>query len=88
MPNRYAEAVRELMEAKVAQRQRDIVVEAETGKAPPVVNIMQALKESMQARGRETVRNAVRQRMGNASAPKNPSRTSQKRSRGSRPTVH
>jgi DNA end-binding protein Ku len=88
MPNHYVEAVRELVKAKVAQRQPDIVVEAETAKAPPVVNIMQALKESMQARGREKVRNAVRRRMGNGSAPKKPSRTSQKRSGRSPPTAH
>jgi non-homologous end joining protein Ku len=88
MPNQYAEAVRELVQAKVAQRQPDIVVEPEIGKAPPVVNIMQARKQSMQARGREKVRNAVRRRMGNGSAPKSASKTSRKRPTRSRPNAH
>jgi DNA end-binding protein Ku len=51
MPNRYAEAVRELVQAKVAQQRPSTVVELETGRAPPVVNIMKALKESIQVKG-------------------------------------
>jgi DNA end-binding protein Ku len=88
MPNRYAEAVRELVEAKVAQQQPDVVVEPEIGKAPPVVNIMQALKESMQARGREKVRNAVQRRMGKGARLKSTPKSSRERTGRSRPTAH
>jgi hypothetical protein len=37
---------------------------ATEGKAPQVINIMDALEESMQAKGRAKVRDAVRRRMG------------------------
>jgi DNA end-binding protein Ku len=88
MPNRYAEAVRELVEAKVAQRQPNIVLEAKLRKAPQVVNIMQALKDSMRARGQEKVRDTVRRRMGNGLTPKSASKTLRKRPTRSRPTAH
>jgi non-homologous end joining protein Ku len=51
MPNEYAKAVKELVRAKVEQRAPEISVVPETGKPPKVINIMAALKESMQARG-------------------------------------
>jgi DNA end-binding protein Ku len=64
MPDKYAETLRELLRAKVEQRAPEIEV-ASQGKAPKeVINIMAALKESMQAKGRATVRDAVRRRMG------------------------
>jgi DNA end-binding protein Ku len=88
IPNRYAEAVRELVQARVAQRQPSIIVEPDTGKAPPVVNIMQALKESMQARGREKVRNAVRRRMGKGSTSKSAPKSARERRTRPRPTAH
>jgi DNA end-binding protein Ku len=75
MPNEYGERVRELAQAKLAQEQPSIVVEADTGMAPPVVNIMQALKESMQARGRSKLRAAARRRMGKGSGSKRSSRS-------------
>jgi len=52
-----------LLQAKVEQRAPQIEV-ATDGKAPEVINIMAALKQSMQAKGRAKVRDAVRKRMG------------------------
>jgi NADP-dependent 3-hydroxy acid dehydrogenase YdfG len=64
LPDTYAETLRELLQAKVEQRAPQIEVATE-GKAPKeVINIMAALKESMQAKGRAKVRDAVRRRMG------------------------
>jgi DNA end-binding protein Ku len=63
IPDKYAETLRELLRAKVEQRAPQI--EVAEGKAPKeVINIMAALKESMQAKGRAKVRDAVRRRMG------------------------
>jgi DNA end-binding protein Ku len=63
MPDKYAETLRELLQAKVEQRAPQIEVATE-GKAPQVINIMAALKESMQAKGRAKVRDAVERRIG------------------------
>jgi len=64
MPDEYAETLRELLRAKVEQRAPQIEV-ATKGKAKPeVVNIMAALKQSMESKGRAKVRDAVRRRMG------------------------
>ena len=63
IPDKYAETLRELLRAKVEQRAPQIEVTTE-GKAPEVINVMAALKESMQAKGRAKVRDAVRRRMG------------------------
>jgi DNA end-binding protein Ku len=79
MPDKYAETLRELLRAKVEQRAPQIEV-ATDGKAPKeVINIMAALKESMQAKGRAKVRDAVRRRMGK------PPEEERQRSRASRP---
>src|SRR6187200_1494103 len=78
LPDKYAETLRKLLQAKVEQRAPQIEVATE-GKAPQVINIMAALKESMQAKGRAKVRNAVRRRMGK------PAREEQPRPRASRP---
>src|SRR4029078_10901137 len=79
IPDKYAETLRELLQAKVEQRAPQIEVATE-GKAPKeVINIMAALKESMQAKGRAKVRDAVRRRMGKPSEEEKP------RSRASRP---
>ena len=79
MRDTYAETLRELLRAKVEQRAPQIEVATE-GKAPrEVINIMAALKESMQAKGRAKVRNAVRRRMGK------PSEEDKPRPRASRP---
>ena len=79
IPDRYAETLRELLQAKVEQRAPQIEVATE-GKAPKeVINIMAALKQSMQAHGRGKVRDAVRKRMGK------PPKEEEQRPRASRP---
>ena len=57
------------MQAKVEQRAPEVAIAPESGEAPKVFNIMDALKKSMQAKGQTKVREAVRKRMGKA-APK------------------
>ena len=64
MPDQFADAIRELIQAKVENRAPEVVVASEGKPAPQVINIMAALKESMQAKGRAKVRDAVRKRMG------------------------
>jgi DNA end-binding protein Ku len=64
IPDKYAETLRELLQAKIEQRAPHIEVATEGKAKPEVVNIMAALKESMQAKGRAKVRDAVRRRMG------------------------
>ncbi len=64
MPNEYARAVRELVKAKVEQRKPEIAIEPENGQPPKVVNIMAALKESVQAKGRSKISDAFTKRMG------------------------
>ena len=71
IPDKYTETLRELLRAKVEQRAPHIEVATE-GKAPEVINIMAALKESMQAKGSAKVRDAVRKRMGKPSAEEKP----------------
>jgi DNA end-binding protein Ku len=79
IPDKYAETLRELLRAKVEQRAPQIAVAPE-GKAPKeVINIMAALKESMQAKGRAKVRDAVRRRMGKPSEEEKPLRASRPR---------
>jgi DNA end-binding protein Ku len=78
IPDKYAEALRELLSAKIEQRTPQIEVATER-KAPEVINIMAALKESMQAKGRAKVRDAVRKRMGK------PPKEGEARPRASRP---
>jgi DNA end-binding protein Ku len=63
MPNEYARAVHELVRAKVEQRAPEVVI-AEERPSAPVINIMDALKKSIQAKGQAKVRDAVRRRMG------------------------
>jgi hypothetical protein len=50
-----AAALHELVQAKIEQRAPEIVVEAK-GEAPKVINIMAALKESVEAKGRVKAR--------------------------------
>ena len=72
MPDEYAETLRELLRAKVEERAPQIEV-ATKGKAKPeVVNIMAALKQSMESKGRAKVRDAVRRRMGKPSKEEEP----------------
>lgn len=65
MPNEYANAVHELVRAKFEQRTPEVVI-TEERPAAPVINIMDALKKSMQAKGRAKVQDAVRRRHGAA----------------------
>ena len=64
MPNEYAEAVYELVKAKIEQRAPEVELGTEKREAPKVVNIMDALKKSMQARGQTKVRESVAKRSG------------------------
>ena len=77
MPNEYAHAVLELVQAKIEQRAPEIEIEPAKGERPKVVNIMEALKKSMDARSKAKVREAVRRRGGKEHA-------SEKLERGSR----
>ena len=79
MPNEYARAVHELVQAKIEQRAPEVEIETAKGETPKVINIMDALKKSMEARGQAKVRNAVRGRMGKEPA-------SEKLGRGSKRT--
>ena len=79
MPDKYAETLHELLRAKV-ERAPQIEVAGE-GKAPEVINIMAALKQSMESKGRAKVRDAVRRRMGK------PVKEEQSRPRASRPRL-
>jgi DNA end-binding protein Ku len=64
IPDKYAETLHELLQAKVEQRAPQIEVATE-GKTPKeVINIMAALKQSMQAKGRAKLRDAMRKRVG------------------------
>jgi non-homologous end joining protein Ku len=51
MPNAYADAVHELVQAKLEQRAPEVAIAPEGKETAKVVNIMDALKKSMQARG-------------------------------------
>ena len=89
MPNEYARAVRELVEAKVEQRAPEVELETTKGKSPKVINIMDALKKSMHAKGQTKVTEAVRKKMGKA-APKRPAASPSTRAAkpSSRRTMH
>ena len=90
MPNEYARAVNELVRAKVEQRAPEVQIETEKREAPKVVNIMDALKKSMEARGQTKVRDAVRKRMGKEPASEKLARASKsaKPTTGARRSVH
>jgi non-homologous end joining protein Ku len=63
-------------------------IEVTAGKeAPAVINIMAALKESVQAKGRAKVQEAVRKRMGKA-APKGEARPASRARSSARPRAH
>src|SRR6476620_12653691 len=51
MRNEYAQAIHELVQAKVEQRAPEVEIETGKREAPKIVNIMDALKKSMQAKG-------------------------------------
>jgi non-homologous end joining protein Ku len=60
--------VQELVRAKVEQRAPEVQLIPAGQPSPKVINIMQALKQSMQAKGRAKVRDAVRRRTGKEAA--------------------
>jgi DNA end-binding protein Ku len=89
MPNEYAEAVHELVQAKVEQRAPEVEIETVKREAPKVINIMDALKKSIEARGQAKVRDAVRRRMGKEPASKKLARASKRaKPTGTRRSVH
>ena len=90
MPNEYAEAIHELVQAKVEERAPAIEIETQKRESPKVVNIMDALKKSMQARGQTKVRDAVRKRTGKEPASEKLARASKsaKPTTGARRSVH
>ena len=63
MPDEYAGAVRELVRAKVENRAPEVTIEGGDKPKSPVINIMDALKQSMQKQGQTKVRDAVRKRI-------------------------
>ena len=88
MPNEYAQAIHELVQAKVEQRAPEVQIETEERETPKVVNIMDALKKSMQAKGQMKSQNSVRKSTGKA-APKDQISTASPRSRPTtRRTAH
>jgi len=88
IPDQYAETLRGLLQAKIEQRAPQIEVAAEGKAKPEVVNIMAALKESMQAKGRAKVRDAVNRRMGKPSEEETPRPRASKPRPSSRRTAH
>jgi DNA end-binding protein Ku len=88
MPDEYGRAVHELVRAKVEHRAPEVMIEADGKPKAPVINIMDALKQSMQKQGQAKVRDAVRKRMGKA-APKEEAPRPVARSRaGARRSLH
>jgi DNA end-binding protein Ku len=88
IPDKYAETLRELLQAKVEQRAPQIVVATEGKAKPEVVNIMAALKQSMEAKGRAKVRDAVRRRMGKPTTEEKPRPRASRPRPSSRRTAH
>ena len=78
----YARAIHELVKAKVEHRAPEVTIAPDGKPAPQVINIMDALKQSMQKQGQAKVSDAVRKRMGKA-APKNEAPRPPTRSRAS-----
>jgi DNA end-binding protein Ku len=88
MPDDFARAVQELVRSKVEHRAPEVEIAPEGKPTPPVINIMAALKASMQKQGQAKVREAVRKRMGKA-APKQQTPRPTPRSRtAARRTLH
>jgi non-homologous end joining protein Ku len=82
MPDEYSRAVRELVKAKVERRAPEVEIAPDGKPMAPIINIMDALKQSMQKQGQSKVRDTVRKRMGKA-APKEEAPRPATRSRAS-----
>jgi DNA end-binding protein Ku len=87
MPNEYALAVHELVQAKIEQRAPEVEIESEKRETPKVVNIMDALKKSMQAKGEMKVKDSVAKRAGKSPKRQTSSQTPRPRE-SSRRTAH
>ena len=89
MPDEYSRAVRELVKAKLEHRAPEVMIETDGKAKAPVINIMDALKKSMQKQGQAKVRDAVRKRMGKA-APKDeaPRKATRSRTGAARRSLH
>jgi DNA end-binding protein Ku len=88
MPNEYARAVHELVQAKIEQRAPEVEIETAKGETPKVINIMDALKKSMHAKGQAKVKDAVRERMGKAAPRRVAQPPATKARSGSRRSLH
>jgi DNA end-binding protein Ku len=88
MPNEYARAVHELVQAKIEQRAPEVGIETAKGETPKVINIMDALKKSMHAKGQAKDKDAVRKRMGKAAPKRVAQPTATKARSGSRRSLH
>jgi DNA end-binding protein Ku len=88
MPNEYARAIHELVQAKIEQRAPEVEIETEKRETPKVVNIMDALKKSMQAKGQTKAKDDVRKRMGKAAPKREAAPTSSRTRSTSRRTAH
>lgn len=88
MPDQYTAAIRELIEAKLEQRAPEIAVETVMKPHTAVINIMDALKESMQPKGRAKVRHAVRKRTGKRPFEEEAKPAAARRRSGARRTAH
>ena len=64
MPDQFTAAVKEYLRAKVEQRAPEVTIEKKGKPAPQVINIMDALKKSVQAKGRTKVASSVGDKLG------------------------
>ena len=88
MPDQYARAVNELVKAKVENRAPEVVIAPDGKPASQVINIMDALKQSMQKQGQAKVRDAVRKRMGKAARKEEAPRPATRSRAGARRSLH
>jgi DNA end-binding protein Ku len=88
MPDEYARAVQELVRAKVENRAPEVAIEPDGKPRAPIINIMDALKQSMQKQGQAKVRDAVRKRMGKAAPKETPSRPATRGRAAPRRSLH
>jgi DNA end-binding protein Ku len=88
MPDEYARAVHELVKAKVERRAPEVEIAPEGKPMAPIINIMDALKASMQKRGQVKVSDAVRKRMGKAASKEDAPRPAPRSRTAARRTLH
>lgn len=88
MPDEYGRAVHELVKAKVEHRAPEVEIAPDGRPMAPVINIMDALKQSMQKQGQAKVRDAVRKRMGKAAHKDEAPRPATRSRAGARRSLH